>query len=55
MTAGALMESTFLNNYFNKVTLSANLKTYLTQYNNRWNGSAELPPPSPSQPPAGSC
>ncbi len=55
MTAGALMESTFLNNYFNKVTLSANLKTYWTQYNNRWNGSTELPPSSPSQPPAGSC
>jgi len=55
MTAGALMESTFVNNYFNKVTLSANLKTYWKQYNNRWNGSTELPPSSPPQPPAGSC
>jgi hypothetical protein len=55
MTAGALNASTFTNNYFSKISLSSNLQRYWTQYNNTWNGSSAVPPPSPPQPPAGAC
>ncbi len=55
MTAGALIESTFMSNYFKHVTLSPNLLNYWSQYNNTWNGSTTPPAAYPSQPVAGSC
>jgi len=55
MTAGALMETAFVSNYFKRISLSPNLKTYWTEYKNSWNGSTALPPAYPRQPTAGSC
>lgn len=34
---------------------TSNLQRYWTQYQNSWNGSSAVPPPSPPQPPAGAC
>ncbi|HET7475633.1 MAG TPA: right-handed parallel beta-helix repeat-containing protein [Dermatophilaceae bacterium] len=55
LTAGALISSTFVNNSYQRVGLSKNLKTYWTDYNNLWDGSSALPPGSPPPPPVGSC
>lgn len=55
MNAGALNESTFLNNYFSRIILSPNLRTYWGRYKNTWNGSTVAPSSTPSQPPAGAC
>lgn len=55
MSAGALNQTSFLNNYFARISLSANLQRYWTKYGNTWNGSTALPSGSPPQPPAGAC
>jgi len=55
MTAGALIESTFVNNYFSRVGLGSNLANYWTSAGNIWNGSSAVPPQTPAQPPAGAC
>ncbi len=54
MTAGALISSTFVNNYFSRIGLSTHLQQYWSSAGNTWNGSSKLPPKNPPQP-SGTC
>lgn len=55
LVAGALMQATFINNYFPRISLSTNLQHYWSQYKNTWNGATTVPSINPPQPAAGAC
>lgn len=55
MTAGALIQSTFVDNYFSHIGLSSHLLQYWTAQGNTWNGSSKVPPKRPPQPFTGAC
>lgn len=55
MYAGALVQSTFANNYFQRVMLGYHLRQYWTAQGNRWNGSSAPPSLHPNLPPSSAC
>ncbi len=55
MYAGALIQSTFKNNYFQRVVLGPYLRQYWTAQGNKWNGNSAPPALYPQMPAAAVC